>query len=142
MITDLFNDAQLFIRYDTGDPARTNDEDRRDIQSFYSLEGRAADIIYATNGSPISAVTVSGSLEVFYDIARYQLIQTGEASYTLKVVCKRENYPEHMLEEKLKGILRNDAYITVEYVNEIPPSENGKYRTIYSTIPKNNEGYT
>jgi phenylacetate-CoA ligase len=134
VVTDLFNRALPFIRYDTGDLAKSDDEDRHNIHTIYSLEGRVADSIYSAKGTPVSAATICGTLETLYNIHKYQLIQTNTNEYTLKVVCDADEYSAEMLSERLKDCLCEDAEISVEYLSDIPKEANGKYKTIKSLV--------
>ena len=137
VVTDLYNRAMPFIRYDTGDLAISDEADRSNLTKLYSLEGRSADLIYDTHGNPVSSVTISGSLEILYNVKHYQLVQTKKNEYIFSVICDKEEYPSKIFIDKLKGCLRDNARIEVKYVEDIKKNENGKYRTTISAYNPN-----
>lgn len=127
VVTDLYNKAMPFIRYDTGDLAKSSDDNRSDLQHIYSLEGRKAGLIYSTDGLPVSTVTIGVCIERFTNVKQFQLCDYGDKKYTLRLVCDKDEEQEQRIIDALKDCLRNDAEITVEYCEKIEKNKNGKY---------------
>lgn len=130
VVTDLYNRSMPFIRYDTGDLAISNDEDRDNITHLSSFQGRVADIIKDTQNNIITAPIVNNYIAEFYEIKKYQLIQYNEKSYLLKVIC--DGFTKDSVEyiKACNKFLGNDADIEIEYVDHIPAEKTGKYKTV------------
>lgn len=127
VVTDLYNRAMPFIRYDTGDLARSSDDNRSDLSYIYSLEGRKVGLIYSTDGLPVSTVTIGVCIERFTNVRQFQLRDYGNKKYTLRLVCDKDEKQEKQIAAALKDCLREDAEITVEYCEKIEKNKNGKY---------------
>ncbi len=130
VITDLYNQSMPFIRYDTGDLAISNDQDRNHITHLTSFQGRVADVIQDIGGNIITAPIVNNYLAEFYNMKKYQLIQYGDIEYELKVVCETDLYNVDEYINTCKQFLGEKAKISVKYVDNIPVEKNGKYKTI------------
>lgn len=134
VVTDLYNRSMPFIRYDTGDLAISDDINRKQIQTLSSLQGRVADIITDARGDVISAAMVNNYLHKFYKIKQYQLIQVGKNSYLLKVACDKDTYFKEDFLDVCKGFLGDTATIDIEYLDEIPVENTGKYKTVVNRM--------
>jgi phenylacetate-CoA ligase len=128
VVTDLFNKAMPLIRYDTGDIGSKviiNGE-----QYLNTIEGRKTDLIYNTNGLPVSVHIISNTMWEYDDLNQYQFIQVGKEHYIMKLNFDGDFTKEKQLEEKLKSYLGNNANIVFEYVKEIPVLHSGKRKYI------------
>ncbi len=138
VITDLFNRSMPLIRYDTGDLARAKEQPECgwNTKVVSQIEGRKVDMIYSTSGVPLSPL-VWGSYMWKYDkLAQYQVIQEGRKEYTINLNGAEGIYPDKDVLQTLKGVLGNDAIITINHVNEIPVLSSGKFkRTICKYDP-------
>ena len=139
VITDLFNRAMPIIRYDTGDLARKKNraECGWNTSVISQVEGRKVDMIYATDGTPLSPHTWSVYMWKYNELKQYQFIQEDEKKYTIKVNGAEGVYPDEDIELTMKEILGADAEITIEHVSQIPVLESGKFKkTICNYKPK------
>ena len=136
VVTDLYNYAMPFIRYDTGDMGviRTRPDGRRVLAS---VEGRKCDIIYDTENRPVSSHVITNSLWAYPEIVQYQFIQNGKASYILRLNMNGHEFNlEDELKKCLKKYLGDDAVIDIEYVDGIPVLNSGKRRYIVNEYHK------
>lgn len=141
VLTDLFNYAMPFIRYDTGDLAAAG-SDRctcgRSFPLIGKLEGRSQECVRTPSGRVISSLLLgdylwvggpsfkhSDHLEV---VRHYQLLQEGPDRVRLLVV-PADGFNEvrrERLQEDLAQLLGPDMTVVVETVRGIPLEKSGK----------------
>lgn len=137
VITDLYNKAMPIIRYDTGDICELQEtiQCQWKTKVIKDVMGRKVDMIYDTQGNPISGHW-SSVLWEFDKLKQHQLIQEKEKEYILKVKGEEGIYKNEELEEVLQKMLGKDARIEIKYVDEIPNLSSGKFKeTICNYIP-------
>lgn len=129
VITDLFNYAMPLIRYDTGDIGVISEKTKCDWNTsvFERIDGRLIDILYDTEGNPISPLW-DFDMDQFEKLIQYQFIQEGLKTYKLNVNGAREAYPDELLIGQMKKTLGDDAIITVNHINDIPALSSGKFK--------------
>lgn len=129
VVTDLYNKAMPLIRYDTGDMAIRKDNAECDWkgQVIANISGRMVDMIYATDGTPLSPHTWSVYMWKYSQLKQYQFIQNGKKEYVIKV-NGAEMYTDEDIITHLKSILGDDAQIEVQRVDEIPVLSSGKFK--------------
>lgn len=132
VVTDLYNYAMPMIRYDTGDMGaiRIFDVNGRKKRCICQFSGRRVDAISDADGNAISPHAITNVMWNFTDIRQFQLIQTGVMTYTLKLNVDETYQRETELIAALKGVLGENAIISLELVNEIPVLASGKRRYI------------
>lgn len=139
IVTDLFNHAMPLIRYDTGDMTILKEKCDCDwnTKAVKEILGRVMDCIYDTNGSMISPVTVTNYLWPYTKILQYQFIQQGKTEYIFKLNGAKNFYDDSEFINLFKGLLGNDADITIEHVSEIPVLNSGKRKhVVCNYVPK------
>ncbi|ART81778.1 hypothetical protein CBP31_03375 [Oceanisphaera profunda] len=135
VITDLFNYAMPYIRYDTGDLAVKVGSEQFS-KSIQAVQGRQVDVIYDVEGNVLTPHTLSVYMWKFDKLAQYQFIQEEKKSYVLKVSGADGIYTKEDFRCVLVPVLGNDANIGVVYVNEIPVLSSGKFKkTICNYTP-------
>lgn len=129
VVTDLYNRAMPLIRYDTGDMAiyKKETECGWNSQAIQSISGRKVDMIYATDGTPLSPHTWSVYMWKFSTLKQYQFIQNDRKDYVIKI-NGGEEYTDEQIISHLKSILGDDANVEVIRVNEIPVLSSGKFK--------------
>lgn len=129
VLTDYFNYCMPIIRYDTGDFAVMNSNNKKfnSAPTFKKVEGRRFDIIYDTQGKALTPFIVF-EMEAYPELKQFQLIQEGKKEYLLKLNLEGKFHYEQQLSDKLKESLGGDAVINYSYVNEIPQLSSGKRR--------------
>lgn len=134
VITDLFNRAMPFIRYDTGDVGvlEAQPEERHLIDRLDRLEGRQSDLIYDTQNRLLSVHFVARVMKDFTDVRQYQLIQTGRGQYTIRLNGPHDSARDRSIIAAFKRELGHDAQIMTRHTEEVPLLASGKRRRIVS----------
>lgn len=127
VITDLYNYAMPFIRYDTGDLVKSNDE-AGNIKTLESLEGRTADLLEDTMGNPISSASINNYIHKVNGVEQYQIIQEGKINYKILIVKRNNEFDEKKCLLKMKECFGENAIIKIEFVDKIEVQKNGKYK--------------
>ncbi|WP_108801773.1 CoF synthetase [Aquimarina sp. Aq107] len=131
IITDLFNQYNPMIRYDTGDLGMIEEINNKKVLT--QITGRKIDAITNTNGKIITFNIVL-IVNKYLQLAQCQLIQTNHKHYTLKLNALQYFERENELIADFKKYLGNDAVIKVEYVSEIPLLASGKRRVMVNQM--------
>ena len=127
VITDLYNKAFPFIRYDTGDLGIAQKLCGRQCIELKELTGRVSATLRDTKGNLLSETAAVAFLKLFLGIGRFQVAQTGEKIYELRIEqCSEEQ--DSRLIEKAKNVFGQDAEVQVCHVDKIPQGKNGKYK--------------
>ena len=138
IVTDLYNYALPFIRYEVGDVGILTDKPcvcGRGLPVLKSIEGRITDIIRLSNG-----ISLSGHLIgiIFRDchVKQYQVIQVAKDELLVRVV-QDYDYSEWDTEHII-SILRSHAgeeiKIELEFYDKIPLEHSSKYRSVLSRV--------
>ncbi|MCM1140629.1 MAG: hypothetical protein NC453_18820 [Muribaculum sp.] len=130
VVTDLYNYAMPFIRYDTGDlgAIRRRDDGKLVLSS---VEGRKTDVILDVNGNPVSSHIITNTLWSFNEISQFQFIQKTATEYVFRLNMNGKQFGrEAELAKAIKNYLGDSASISFEYVNEIPVLNSGKRRFV------------
>jgi len=135
VITDLYNYAMPFIRYDTGDLARSNCS-KNEIITLEKLEGRTADMLEDVFGNKISSASINNRIHKVNGIEQYQVIQENKIKYKILVVKRNNEFKEEECIEEMKQCLGNSAEIVIDIVEKIEVQKNGKYKTTINNYIK------
>lgn len=127
VVTDLYNRAMPLIRYDLGDLAITSNKPG-EIKTFDELSGRTAGVLTNIDGRLVSNVSISGAIEPFTSILKYQVQQNGSHFYVLYVGLLNDKEKDQVY-ERLKTCFGRSAYINIINVHDIPPGKSGKFQT-------------
>ncbi len=140
VITDLYNRATPFIRYDTGDLGRfAMDERGLPIPNeLAELVGRRSDVpIGGTEQSPVRATVfrLLMKIDCLPTITQFQLRQNAIGRFTYALNAERSSQLNAALrlhpEEEIGGILSCEF----QYTDDIPLENSGKRRFFVSEIP-------
>jgi phenylacetate-CoA ligase len=155
LVTSLANTAMPMIRYDTGDIATAVDGPcpcGRTLPSFGEVLGRH--IQFA--GTPLEtrprlngllAVLSAMPNELFANMRQYQIRQTLERDFEIRVVAVGARHPgfEAALQEKwaaLNAELGADRNLSVVEVDAIDPTPSGKHMDFVSDFQDLDTDYT
>ena len=129
VVTDLYNKAMPLIRYDTGDLAvqKNSSSCNWKGQVIKNISGRKVDMIYATDGTPLSPHTWSVYMWKYDKLKQYQFIQNTAKDYVMKI-NGGEMYTDDEIINYLKAVLGSDANIKIDRVEEIPVLASGKFK--------------
>ncbi|MFC1968358.1 phenylacetate--CoA ligase family protein [Chloroflexota bacterium] len=144
LVTNLYNYAMPFIRYDIGDVGAMSDQVcscGRSLPILMKLDGRIQDSILIKDGRSIPGIALHQNfLARLEGVVQWQIVQESYEKVLVKVVLDRV-YPKlhmHKLTSAIvahfRPILGNDMVIIVEFVDQIPLTSSGKRRFIISKI--------
>lgn len=138
VVTDLFNYAMPMIWYDTGDMGAISvfDINGRKKRCICQFSGRRSDIIFDTGGDPLSPHIITNYMWEFTDIRQFQVIQTDEKAFSVKLNVDNQFKRQQELLAVLKSLLGEDARIHIQYVTGIPVLASGKRRYIVNEWKK------
>ncbi len=128
VITDLYNRAFPFIRYNTGDLGIASQKCGNQVVEISQLSGRVSDTMTDINGTLVSETAATGTFENYTPLRRYQLIQEG-SQYTVHIEKPFFGDEKEVL-QRAKRIFGEAANIKIEYVDDIPCGKNGKFKTM------------
>lgn len=136
VITDLYNQAMPLIRYDIGDLAISDDDNRCGVTTIRELHGRTSDMIIQKSGKKVSSASINNYMENMIGIERYQLVQNSITDFTLFVVDNEYSYSDEEFYQCLKACTGTDASIKIVRRKALNADKNGKFRTFISKIDK------
>jgi phenylacetate-CoA ligase len=134
VITDLFNRAMPFIRYqveDVGVPSDRKCGCGRGLPLMEQVTGRVADFLVRADGTRVAGISlIENTLTKIAGIDQMQIIQESLAQMTLRVVPGRDYTvtTEHELTEYFGALFGESVKVDVDKVRLIPPERSGKYR--------------
>lgn len=137
VVTDLYNYAMPFVRYDTGDVGAWVETTHfgKKVKAIGKFGGRVVDMIFDTAGNQVSPFAITNNMWEFQEVKQYQFIQKGPKKYTIKLNVDKNLFTK---EERLLFIFQekfgSDADITIEYCDEIPVLASGKRRYIVNEM--------
>jgi len=138
-VTDLHNLAQPFIRYLNGDLALQREDVAcacgRFLRRIGPVEGRVTDTLRDAAGNPVNGLLFN-ILFVALDARQFQVVQHADRRLTLKVVPAGEVTPS--IRQTMLGFCAKylpGIPVTIEVVDEIPPTPAGKHRFVVVEPP-------
>lgn len=137
--TSLHNYAVPLIRYDPGDVVRWHGFEDADVQYpvVELLGGRGKDVLVTRDGLTIPYFLAYVDAKDFKNLRKYQIEQISLDEVLLRVVT-RENFvrerDEPMLLKHASESFANKFKVRLEYVDDIPLTEGGKYRSVISKL--------
>lgn len=133
--TNLFNAAAPIIRYAIGDHAVVGEyfSESRFVRRLSKVEGRVDDVIITPDGRRV------GRLDPIFKgvdgISEAQIVQERLDFLKVNVVALNEQaVNETKLREMLRERLGNDIKIEFDYMQSIPRTKSGKFRSVLSKI--------
>lgn len=133
LVTDLNNDLIPVVRYDTGDLATACEYRDGFLHRIESIQGRIAEQLFSTNGTPISSLMLGPyiykPLSIQGKVFQYQFAQIEQKRYELRIKGSKGDLPttvENHLIDNLASILGEDAAVNLIYVVDIKPQPSGK----------------
>lgn len=141
LVTDLTRYGMPFIRYDIGDIGIASSETcscYRGLPLIKSIEGRATDMIFASNGVFIGSPAITLIFRDL-DVEKYQVIQSSLENLVIKIV-KGPTYSDKDTDFILSHFKKyaQEMRIKVEFVDEIRLTRSGKRRVVISDVPSGN----
>lgn len=136
VITDLYNYAFPILRYDNGDLAIGERQEKNGRFRFYLKElfGRQSDIIYDCDGHPVTPV--STNMWNLKGVKQFRFIQEDVTRYTMCLNGDQNIIDVDDVIGRLKPFLGERAEINIEFVDEIPVLNSGKRKFLENRCEK------
>jgi len=138
--TGLTNYCMPLIRYKTDDLAVHTTEKcscLREYPLVKTVEGRLQEFLITKNNRMIPITALNMHSNVFDNVKQLQFYQDTKGEIYLYIV-RDNDYSESdtkYLKQELYKKLGNDVHLTIEFVNNIPRTKNGKFRFIIQKLP-------
>lgn len=139
VITEIENPAAPLIRYNTKDMARRIDgacECGRGLSRISKVEGRAYDIIYASDGKVVAGALLTHTMKSLPKVGKYRILQrdlgTVEISYT--ELERLDNEDTEFIRRTLRRHLGENVEVRLESVADIEKERSGKHRWLKSNV--------
>ncbi|MCK4856929.1 MAG: phenylacetate--CoA ligase family protein [candidate division Zixibacteria bacterium] len=139
--TDLRNYAMPLIRYDVGDLAALDNTPCACGQPFprlKNIQGRAFDIVYRRDGTPIIGIELIGAV-THAGLPNQAQVQQDVPGKVIVNIVDLETVPREKLEyirNRLMTILGDDGRVDFCSVDYIERDKSGKYRYVLSNVKK------
>jgi len=142
VITDLVNKGMPFIRYKIGDMAtilNTPCSCGRGLPRLGKVFGRVTDILYTPEGKKISGVSILDTFVIHIKgFNQVQIIQ-NKIDHVLFKIVKDKYYSDNSLKklkETVVKIFGPQMNSTIEFVDNIPKTDRGKFQFTICNIEK------
>jgi len=139
VITNLHSEAMPFIRYRQDDLAalseRTPSCGRR-FPLLEKIEGRIDDFIRLSTGEKISPHPFYHCLDPVPGVKRWRLTQVAVGRLRVEIAADKDfaDASRSLIDECLRGLVKNQMKIEIEIVDSIPVDPAGKFRTVSSQV--------
>jgi phenylacetate-coenzyme A ligase PaaK-like adenylate-forming protein len=141
LVTTFGNPWRSLIRFDVGDLSRLEPEPcpcgRKAGMTLALIEGRTANLTITPGGMPVTQARVDRGLSAVSRIDNYELRQTDESSYRLRIVADSGFDPATAVQAR--GVLREiygpKARISVEEARDLAPGPSGKFQLVQALFP-------
>jgi phenylacetate-CoA ligase len=131
--TGLLNFGMPLIRYKLGDLVQVLDRDNP--YNFEHIDGRIDDVIITAEGKRIGRLDPVFKGVEGIDFA--QIVQESLNRITVNIVLTEgvhTSFNSETFIENLKSRTSKTMHIEIKYVNEIPRSANGKFKSVISNL--------
>jgi phenylacetate-CoA ligase len=140
LITTFGNPWRALVRFDAGDLGRLAEGacpcGRTDGLTLSSIEGRAVNLTLTPARKLVTQAEVDRRLSAIESLDEYQLLQTDERSYLLRVGSDREDGTLlSRAERALRELYGPGARLTVLRSGGIGPEPSGKHRLVKAAFP-------
>lgn len=145
--TSFHNLAMPLIRYRLSDRTKWKQGECACGRAYPMIEpvtGKLEDVIYGSDGSPISASVVTFAFKELENIRQSQVAQVGAASWEIRVV-PAEGFGEaqrRQLIDNVKRLVDPKLAVNIVLVNDIPRTPMGKYKWVVNEYGHRPESVT
>lgn len=144
IVTSFTSHGTPLIRYRVGDIIKLAPEEKTCVcgSSFpliESIEGRSSDYIYSHEKGKVNQVNIGNSAKGIDGIICFQVIQNHKDSLNVLIV-KNDSFDsnsENSFMLALRQRVGNTIHIEINYVDDIPREESGKFRIVKNRLNRN-----
>lgn len=136
VMTNLESKAMPFLRYDTGDLAKIDNNDACECGCRFSLmkriEGREVDCVLMQDGRKISPYKLTCELEKISNIERYQVVQESYKSLKVRVQKKigQGDCSDEQIRRAVEAAIGGEMLVDIESVDKLLPAPGQKFRVV------------
>jgi len=146
VITNLYNYAMPFIRYEVGDVGVASDRTcpcGRGLPLLQAVSGRTFDVILTKSRGPIPGIRLWRPMHALFanlGVEQFQIVQETYEKVVVKFVLDKQFREQHASKlereviQEYKCTLGEDMDISVEFVDYIPLTSAGKRKIIISNL--------
>ncbi len=144
IITNLHNCAMPFIRYDIGDVGLLSSEIcpcGRGLPLLARIVGRTTDFLITRNGNKIPSIAIPWEFLASEGVEQFQIVQESYGDMIVKIVLTETYQKEHVdqlsdrIMDQFGSMVGDGMNVTVEFVDQIPATRDGKRRVVVSNLP-------
>jgi len=125
------NPWAYILRFDVGDLVRASPESRPGRFVAESIEGRAANATFTTEGALVTTAMLDAEMAAVPGIRDYELTQTELDEYELRLVLGPDGSAD-AAEAKLRALYGADGQYAIRVVRDLLPGPSGKYRRTHA----------
>lgn len=138
--TNLNNFVFPFIRYKSLDLGTITEEKchcGRNHKLLTHIEGRLQEFIITKTGRLISMVALNMHSEIFDNVKQFQFYQEKIGEVTIRIIKNSaySDYDTQVIQTELMKKLGEDTKLSIQFVDAIPRTEQGKFRFLLQKIP-------
>lgn len=143
VVTSLRNYTMPLIRYKIGDMGISSDQNcscGRGLPLLEKVVGRTVDVFMNKNGDKIDGEYFTHLFYYRDYINKFQVVQEKKDYIVIKVILEDkqlfEEYHEEFsdIKQKIKLVMGEETEVEYKLVDDIPPSDSGKYRYTISKV--------
>lgn len=143
LMTNLVLRSMPLIRFDAGDLAVTGATTTcrcgRTLRRLDHIEGRTVDCIRVPGGGTISPYHVTLALLRVAGLLRYQVVQDGWSSFTVRLESETAAV-DATIREAMRDIVGPDADVQIERTASLDPLPGRKFRVVQCDLPPSDNG--
>ena len=139
IISNLLNRATVLLNYRLGDIVTVSNNTcacGRTLPMIDTIDGRTGDYILLDGDRKVHALVVTPALRA-EGVVQAQLVQDDLRHFTVRAVCA-DGSDWHRIRgeiaEKLRALVGETSYITIERVDSLAPESNGKVKAVISRV--------
>lgn len=136
VLTDLYNYAFPFIRYDTGDLGVGSKIINGQCFVISQFMGRVSSSLTDTNGNLLGEAIITAFFDDLFEVGRWQIAQVGQKSYEVRLEQAGDNQESVIIKKALR-CFGDDAEVNVKHVDQIKQGKNGKFAVVVNEYKKN-----
>lgn len=129
VLTDLYNYAFPFIRYDTGDLGVASKVKNGQCFVIGQFMGRISASLTDTKGNLLGEAIITAFFDDLFEVGRWQIAQVGEKQYEVRLEQASEQQESVIIEKALR-CFGEDAEVQIQHVEQIKQGKNGKYAVV------------
>jgi phenylacetate-CoA ligase len=140
IVTCLSNFAMPLIRYRIGDqgvPASIPSSPVCNVDRLGAVTGRTVDVFMTADGTRVDGEYFTHLLYYRDWVRRFQVVQKSHSQIVFRIVKSGLDPPQGELDEiatKTRLVMSDKCAVAFDFVDEIPPSDSGKYRYTVSEV--------